>query len=241
MNPSTLAEARAISGKVRRAAAKLNNVEVVVCPPFPFIQACTPRIMVKNYGIGAQSVSDYQDGAHTGEVGASMLKDLNIRYSIVGHSEQRARGDGDLIVRDRAKAALERGIIPVICVGEISRDENGAYLEKLKGQIKGSLTDIPKKFAGNMVIAYEPVWAIGGQEAMKPEDVHETSLFVRKIFADLFGQENGLKVKVLYGGSVNRRNAADIVKIGKVNGLLVGHESANPAGFTELLKIIDII
>jgi triosephosphate isomerase (TIM) len=242
MNPIAYAEARKIARRVKRIAPDLAKTEAIICPPFPFIAGCSPKKTVKNFHMGAQSVSfEEGGGSFTGEVCASMLYDLGVEYAIVGHSEQRKNGDTDSIVSKRMKNVLDAGMTAIICVGENNRDEGGTYLEYLKNQIKNSFADIPKKYVGNIVIAYEPVWAIGAKEAMLPEQIYETSLFVKKIFSDVFGADNGLKVKVLYGGSVNFKNAVQIITIGKVDGLLVGRESVNVSGFIELLKAVDEI
>jgi triosephosphate isomerase len=142
-------------------------------------------------------------------------------------------------VSKRLKTALDAGLTVIVCVGETVRDEQGTYLETLKQQIKNSLEGVPKSRAGDIIVAYEPVWAIGAAEAMKPEDVYEMSLFVKKVFADVFTPEAGVRARVLYGGAVTFRNAPDIMTIGKVDGLLVGRESVNTAGFVELLKAVD--
>ena len=238
MNPSSLVEAKLITAKIRKVIPKLKQTEVVACPPVVFIQAC-----LKNTGDllhwGAQSVSYEEGGAHTGEISTLMLSDLGIEYVIAGHSEERAKGETDADVAKKVTAILGDDMRPIVCVGEKVRDENGQYLETLKEQIKNCFADVPLNKANKIVIAYEPVWAIGAQEAMSPEQIYETSLFVKKVFADIFGQESAMKVKILYGGSVNFRNAADIVKIGKVDGLLVGRESVNVSGFNELLKAVD--
>lgn len=242
MNPTTLFEARKITGRIKRVLPNLTKTEAVICPPFPFITGCSPKKAIKNFHIGAQLVSSEEgSGPFTGEVSASMLHDLGLKYVIVGHSEQRKKGDTDAIVSKRMKMVLDIGMTAVLCVGEATRDSGGAYLEDLKNQIKNSFVNIPKKYANKIVIAYEPIWTIGGKEAMVTEQIYETSLFVKKIFADVFGALQGLKVKVLYGGSVNFRNAADIITVGKVDGLLVGHESVNASGFVELLKMVDVV
>ncbi len=242
MNPTTLAEARKIARRVRRIMPDLTKTEAVICPPFPFIAGCLPKKIIKNFHIGAQLVSQEEGGGpFTGEVSASMLHNLGVEYVVVGHSEQRKKGDTDAIVSKRMKVVLDGGMIAVVCVGEATRDEGGVYLEGLKNQVKNSFMDIPKKYVGDIVIAYEPIWAIGAKEAMLTEQIYETSLFVKKVFADLFGAQNGLRLKVLYGGAVNFRNAMDIISIGKVDGLLVGRESVNAPGFVELLKAVDIV
>ena len=239
MNPATLDEAKKIGRKTRNLASKLIQTEVVVCPPFPFVSAAGSRKNPSNYFLGAQSVSFVSGGPHTGEVSVSMLKSLGTKYVIVGHSEERLAGDGDEIVAKRAGAVVEAGLTPILCVGEKTRDENGSHFDFIRDQIKGSLANISKLHSRDIVLAYEPVWAIGAKEAMQPADVYEMSLFVKKVFADIFGTDSGTKVTVLYGGSVNFRNAADIISIGKVDGLLVGRESVNIPGFSELLKTVD--
>ncbi|MEK7641827.1 MAG: triose-phosphate isomerase [Patescibacteria group bacterium] len=241
MNPATFDEAKVIAQKSRRLAAGLSHTEVVACPPFVFLGAVISERDPDTLKVGAQSVSYEEGGPHTGEVGAIMLKDMGVKYVIAGHSEERARGDTDESVSKRVKAIVEAGMEAVLCVGEKERDENGAYLDGLKEQIKNSLANVPANKAKNIILAYEPVWAIGAKEAMAPEQVYEMALFVRKVFSDVFNADQALKATVLYGGSVNFRNAADIIKTGQVDGLLVGRESVNMPGFTELLKAVDEI
>ena len=239
MNPATLEDAKRIARKTRKAASMLAHTDVAICSPFVYISACASKRSPKIPYIGAQSVSYEEGGPFTGEVSASMLHDLGVEYVIAGHSEERKRGDTDASISKRVKAVVENGMTAILCVGELVRDEGGVYLETLKEQIKNSLADIPANHAKDIILAYEPVWAVGAKEPMVPEQIYEMSLFVKKSFADVFGPDAGMKVKVLYGGAVNFRNAADILNIGKVNGLLVGRESVNPVGFIELLKAVD--
>lgn len=241
MNPLSLDEAKRIARKTRRAAADLRRTEAVLCPPFPFIAAVTPKKAAPHFHMGAQSASFEESGPHTGEVGALMLKDIGVRYVIAGHSEMRAAGDTDQVVSRRIQAILDAGLTPIVCVGEKTRDEGGSHFDFLREQIRGTFSSVPKKDAREIIIAYEPIWAIGAKEAMNPEQVYEMSLFVKKAFADVFSPESAMKITVLYGGSVNFRNAADIIKIGQVDGLLVGRESVNVGGFVELLKAVDNI
>ena len=238
MNPPTLAEAKRIIRSTRTVAIGLSNTEVVACPPYVYISSGISK-KSNILGLGSQTVSIHEAGAHTGEVSAGMLNDMGVQYVILGHSEQRAAAETDDMVSKRIVATLEAGLIAVVCVGEKVRDEQGAYLDALKDQIKNTFAGVQSKYAKNVIIAYEPVWAIGAKEAMVPEQIYETSLFVKKVFSDIFSQESAMKVKVLYGGSVNFRNAGDIISIGKVDGLLVGRESVNIPGFKELLKAVD--
>ncbi|MEI6304996.1 MAG: triose-phosphate isomerase [Candidatus Taylorbacteria bacterium] len=240
MNPVTLDEAKRIIGKVRNLSKRLSNIRTVVCPPLVYISKIVPTRSIANFHIGAQTVSSEVSGAYTGEVNSAMLKDIGVEYVIVGHSEERMRGDTDEIVSKKIVSVLEAGLIPVVCVGELKRDvDSGSHFDELKNQIKNSFANIPHGSAKEIILAYEPVWAIGASESMLPEQIYEMSLFVKKVFSDIFGPEAGIKVPILYGGSVNARNAAEIISIGKVQGLLVGRESLNTVGFTELMKAVD--
>ena len=239
MNPGTLDEAKSLARKTRVVASILKHTSTVICPPFPFLSAVASRTKTPHYHLGAQSVSFEEGGAHTGEVGANVLNDMGVEYVIVGHSETRSAGDTDEMVSKRVKAVLDAGMTAILCVGEKTRDESGSHFDFIKEQIKNSLANIPKSRSGQIVVAYEPIWAIGAKEAMQPGDVREMGIFVKKIFADIFGNDTAQKVMVLYGGAVNFRNAADIMNIGQVDGLLVGRESVNMAGFVDLLKAVD--
>jgi len=241
MNPSSFVAAKVIARKTRAVSVRLNNTDIVVCPPFPFISACSFRKSPALFHIGAQSVSEQESGPHTGEVGAIMLKSLGVEYVITGHSEERESGVTNERVSRKIQKIVEAGLTAVVCVGEKARDENGSHLEFLKNQITETLSNIKQDKAMNIILAYEPVWAIGAKEAMVPEQIYEMSLFVKKVFSDIFNTEAGHKVKVLYGGSVNFRNAGEIIRISKVGGLLVGRESVNMSGFRELIKAVDAI
>lgn len=241
MNPTTMEEAVNIFKKIKNTALKLASTHVIVCPPFPYISRFASVKGKPVVAVGAQNVFFEERGAFTGEVSAVMLRDLGVTHVIVGHSERRAEGESDEIVAKKVGAVLDAGIHPIICVGEKERDIHGLYLDVLKAQIKNSLSKVPKKLVNQLIIAYEPVWAIGAKEPMEPAIIEEMSIFIRKVISDIFGQENALKTTVLYGGSINFRNAPDIISRGKVDGLLVGRESVNIPGFVELLKAADAV
>jgi triosephosphate isomerase len=240
MYVQTPEEAKKLSRKLKLKSALLKKTSAVICPPFPFIGMCAPKRTVKNFTLGAQNSSSFKEGSHTGEVGAEMLKTLGAEFVIVGHSERREL-DTDEDISKKVNAVLEAGLKPILCVGEKTRDENATHYDFIEKQIKAGLAAVPKNRNHDIVVAYEPVWAIGGKEAMHPEQIQEMNLFVKKVFADIFGSSSGLKLRVLYGGSVNCNNAAQIIEIGQVDGLLVGRESANATGFIELLKAVDNI
>ncbi len=240
MNPASATEANELANKIKSVATDLKNIHTVICPPFVYIDVCKVKSDSDNFHLGAQSVSRDVEGAHTGEVSAKMLKDIGVEYVIAGHSEERSRGDTDDIVSSKLSRLLEVGLKPVVCIGEAMRDpESGIHFDFLREQMRKTFNNIPKKYAKDIVLAYEPVWAIGATEPMLPDQIYETVIFIRKIFSDIFDAKLAMKVPVLYGGSVNYRNAESILLTGKVDGLLVGRESVNITGFSELLKVVD--
>ncbi|MDO8430366.1 MAG: triose-phosphate isomerase [Candidatus Taylorbacteria bacterium] len=241
MNPTTLDEAKRLFKSTKNTADKLKSISVVLCPPFIYIPALLNTRTESSVSIGAQDVYFESQGSFTGEVSPAMLKDMGVSYVIVGHSERRAKGETDEMVSKKVSALLDIGISPILCLGEKERNENGSHLEFLKDQIKNSLYKVSKKYIAKLIIAYEPVWAIGAKEAMAPEDIYEMSIFIRKVLADMYGHDEAVSMPVLYGGSVNWRDAVDIFVKGQIDGLLVGRESVNRAGFVELLKVADSI
>ena len=213
-----------------------------MCPPAPYLSALAPLARKSSrFFIGAQNIFWEKEGAYTGEVSASMVKNLGGEYVIVGHSERRKLGETDEMVNRKVVSALSSGLTPVLCVGEAVRDGQGLFYEELKEQIRKGLARVAKKTLKNVVVAYEPVWAIGAKEAMTPRALQETYIFIRKVLSDLYDRDSADKVPVLYGGSVAPENAGNLVLAGGVQGLLVGRESRDPEAFAEILKIIDSI
>ena len=239
MNVETWKDALSLGKKSLAHAKKMKRTEVVVCPSFPHIMAAQAK--AKTYHLGAQSASVFENGSHTGDVGAKQLANLGVQYVLAGHSEQRQAGDTDETVSKRIQQILAAGLTAVVCCGDKVRSDDGAHLEFLKTQLKATLANISPDHVNKLVIAYEPVWAIGAKAAMEADQVCEMTIFVKKVFAEVFGPDAGRKVKVLYGGSVKADNAAAIMSVGKVDGLLVGRESVNPQGLADLLKVVDSI
>ncbi|KKW12885.1 MAG: Triosephosphate isomerase [Parcubacteria group bacterium GW2011_GWA2_49_9] len=237
MNPGSVAEARVLFGKTKLAGGKLDKVETVMCPPFPYLglfaHAGTTRV-----SLGAQDVFWANIGRATGEVSPEMLKDVGASYVIVGHSERRALGETDEMVSKKLRAVLAEGLTPIVCVGEKERDVDGKYFDILKNQIKSSLAGIRRTDFREFVIAYEPLWAIGksAREAMTPRDIRETSIFIRKVLADMYDATTAELPVLLYGGSAEGSNTAAILRDGGVSGLLVGHASLDASGFISMLK-----
>lgn len=245
MNPTSLKDAQNVFNRIKKTALNLDSTQVVMCPPFVYISKFLPtksRVKVKpSISIGAQNVFYEPHGAFTGEISAIMLKDLGVSHIVIGHSERRAMGETDEVISKKVLAVLEAGIHPILCVGESVRDSHALYLDTLKNQIKNSLAKVPKRLLGHIIVAYEPIWAIGAKEAMDTRIIEETTIFIRKVLSDMSDPDNALGTPILYGGSINFRNAPDIIIQGKVDGLLVGRESVNIPSFIELLKAVDAL
>jgi len=238
MNPISLELAKKLFKTTKNTADRLNSVKVIVCPPFVYI----PSLMktVSSVSIGAQNVNGEGQGSFTGEVSPLMLKDLGVSHVIVGHSERRKMGETDEAISIKVQALLDQDITPILCIGEKERNEDGSHLEFLKEQIKNSLNKVNKKNIDKLIVAYEPIWAIGAKEAMNSSEIYETSIFIKKVLSDIYGHDLAVSTPILYGGSVNFRNALEIFEKGQVDGLLIGRESVNPPSFVELLKTVDI-
>lgn len=241
MNPETLEEAKRIFGTSKKIASLLRNTDVVVCPPFVYLGSLSKSKLTRNLFLGVQNVAAEINGAFTGEVSSKMVRNLGAKYAIIGHSERRAMGESNEIVRNKLRIALDAGLSPILCIGEKTRDKEGAYLEFIKDQIRECLIGLQKKDLVGMIIAYEPIWAIGKsyKEAPTPTDIHEMVLFIKKVVGELFGRDISTSLKILYGGSVEAPNAYEILHIGNVEGFLVGHASLNAQEFGQILKVAD--
>lgn len=237
MAPETPARAKALFAGIKKVAVRLPDAQTVVCTPALYLSA-TGFAVSKNVALGAQDVSYEKDGAHTGEISARMLKSANILYVIIGHSERRARGETDDIIAKKVVSALKAKLTVILCVGEMERDPHGEFFSFIENQIRLSLAGVSKKDIERVIIAYEPVWAIGekAKEADTPEGTLETALFIRKTLAARFGKEKALAMPILYGGSVRPNNANSFLARGGVQGLLVGRASLDVRTFAEILK-----
>lgn len=234
-------------GLVQKLAWTLNDKqwdpeqsECVVLPPFTDLR--TVQTLVEGdkltIGYGAQDVSTHDKGAYTGEVSAEMLAKLNCAYVVVGHSERRQyHGEDDAVVNVKAKKALEHGITPIICVGEgLDVRKEGRQVEYTLDQVRGSLEGIPAEQVAGLVIAYEPVWAIGTGEVATPADAQEVCGAIRADIAERIGAEAAEKVRIQYGGSVKAANVVEIMAQPDVDGALVGGASLDPEEFAGIVR-----
>ncbi|MBA2768316.1 MAG: triose-phosphate isomerase [Sporichthyaceae bacterium] len=207
----------------------LDAVEVVVLPPFTAIRSVQTLVDGDKYrvGYGAQDVSPHDPGAHTGEVAAAMLAKLGCGYVVVGHSERRADNhEDDALVNTKVKAAAAHNLVPILCVGEpLEVRQEGRHVEHTLAQLTGALEGVPAAQARSLVVAYEPVWAIGTGEVATPEDAQEVCSAIRTRLAELYSGDLADGVRILYGGSVKAANAAGIMAQADVDGALVGGAS----------------
>ncbi len=241
MNPKSLKEAEMLAKELVKSARGKKNTTVVICPPAPYLIPLK-KIFGKVIGLGAQNAFFEMEGAHTGEISPKMLASIGVSHVILGHSERRnpptGGGETDHMINKKVLAVLASGLTPVLCVGERERDDAHAYLQVIKTQLEIGLAGVQKTRLGNVIIAYEPIWAIGkdASRVATPEESREMSVFIRKVIADMFGQKESAKVRVIYGGSVDEKNGADFLANGGVEGLLPGRLSLQPKKFIKILK-----
>ena len=233
MNPQTYKEAEDLIKDVLQYMKAAKGVEVVLCPPFTWLTDFSHKNK-SAATFGAQDVFYERKGAFTGEISPEMLKNSNVEYVIVGHSERRNYfGETDEIVNKKVKAAVGAGLKVILCVGEHAGEDKSAVLEK---QITEGLKGITRDQAKNMVIAYEPVWAIGTGNNCSVDVAMGSILFVRKIISQLYRRELADNMRILYGGSVKSENSGAYIKEGGANGLLVGGASLNAGEFVKIVK-----
>jgi triosephosphate isomerase len=234
----TVAEAEAFARDLRDRLGDAEEAEAVVAPPFTALAAVGRALAGSSIALAAQNVHPEEKGAFTGEVAPGMLAELGCAYAIVGHSERRALfGEGDAFVAAKAEALLRHGIRPIVCVGE-SLDEREAdrTFAVVGAQLQESLARIPKERADDVVVAYEPVWAIGTGRTATPELAQEVHGMIRERLRDQFGADAGDRIRIQYGGSVKPDNVASLMAQPDVDGALVGGASLEPASFAAIVR-----
>ena len=215
------------------------RVDIVIVPPFTALSRVSERLSrVQNVKLGAQNMHWEKPGAFTGEISAHLLRELFVRYVVLGHSERRTRfGETDDTVNRKAKAALEATLKPIVCIGETLEERDAGKVEQvLETQLRGSLAGFSGKDLGEMVIAYEPVWAIGTGRTATPQQAQEAHAFIRKTVAALIDDTSAEKLRIQYGGSVKPANTAELMAQPDIDGALVGGASLDPRGFADIVK-----
>ena len=234
----TASEGVALVKALKGLVADVDNVEIVVCPPFTSIEAVAKELKGSNIKVGAQNVHWKENGAYTGEISCAMLKEIGIDYVIIGHSERRQYfGETDETVNLRVKAALAAGFKVMVCVGETLEEREGAKTnDVLSTQLGGGLAGLTAADMENVVIAYEPVWAIGTGKTATPDMAEETHAFIRQTVAKLFHEEVAANVRIQYGGSMKPENAAELVAQADIDGGLIGGAALKADSFAALVK-----
>lgn len=220
-------------GAIAAAARSAGGVDVALCPPFTLISAAVARS--GGLAIGGQDCHSKESGAHTGNVSAPMLVEAGARLVILGHSERRAdQGESDALVRAKAETALGHRLQAIVCVGESEAEREAGQAEaRVSAQLAGSLPDLRQE--AELVVAYEPIWAIGTGRTATPADVAAMHGHIRRSLTDRFG-EAGARIRILYGGSVNAANAASLFAVDDVDGALVGGASLTAAQFVPIVE-----
>lgn len=229
----------ALAKAVAAGRAQADGVDVVLCPPSVYVDAVGSAIGSRGasqpagVGLGAQNMWDQPSGAFTGEVSAAMLVDMGCGYVILGHSERRTLlGETDELVASKVKAALATGLTPIVCVGEqLAEREGGKTHEVVATQVRGSLAGLSAEQLSQVVVAYEPVWAIGTGKVATPEQAQDVHALIRSLLAELASPEVAAGIRIQYGGSVKAGNAAELAAQPDIDGALVGGASLEAEGF----------
>jgi len=216
----------------------LGTIEVILCPPFVYLEMATDVAEECNFKVGAQNLSENEEGAFTGEISATMLESLEVEYCIIGHSERRKYFHEDnAMLKRKVDVALKHHIRPIFCCGEIITErETGRHFEVVRTQIKDSLFHLTSEQFPNIVIAYEPVWAIGTGLNATPEQAQEMHAFIRELIGEKFDESLAGETTILYGGSCNAKNAGMLFSQPDVDGGLIGGASLKPEEFIQIVK-----
>ncbi|MEP6810039.1 MAG: triose-phosphate isomerase [Chthoniobacterales bacterium] len=235
----TQAEASAFIETFLRELSDFDEVEVVIVPPFTALAIVSEALNAsQNVKLGAQNMSWEKGGAFTGEISAALLRDLFVRYVVLGHSERRALfGETDEIVNRKVRAAHEASLRPIVCVGETLEQREQNQVEKvIGGQLRGSLAVLSAKELAETVVAYEPIWAIGTGKTATAEQAQEVHAFIRKTLVTMSDDATANRMRIQYGGSVKPDNAYTLMSQPDIDGALVGGASLDPRSFAEIVK-----
>jgi len=237
----TAKEAAQFFNELKPLVADVKNAGIIIGAPFTALETATRETAGSNIKIAAENMNAKESGAYTGEVSPLMLKDLGVEYVILGHSERREYyHETDEIINEKVKSALAHDLKPILCIGEkLEEREAGTTNDVVKTQIVGGLKDVTAAEMANVVLAYEPVWAIGTGKTATPEQAQEVHAFIRGLLTDLYGKEVAENVTVQYGGSMNDANAADLIAQTDIDGGLVGGASLIPEKFAVIIKAGD--
>ena len=228
----------ALATELAKLTVDNKGVDIVVCPTFTALTAVANALGGTNIHLGAQNMHWEKKGAFTGEITAEMLKDVCCEYVIIGHSERRQYfAETDETVNNKVKAALEAGLVPIMCVGESLEEREAGTTETLVGaQVKAGLAGLTNEQVATVVIAYEPIWAIGTGRTATSDQANDVCTFIRNTIAAMFNQETAAKTRIQYGGSVKADNIAELMGKSDIDGALVGGASLDAVGFSKIVN-----
>ncbi len=234
----TVAEAVTLVQGIQAELAGCLDVEAVVCPPFTALKSVSDALADSQIKLGCQNMSDQDNGAYTGEISHTMLRELFVKYVILGHSERRSYyGETDKIVNRKVKKALANTLRPIVCVGEtLEQREAGRTEQVVEEQVRGSLADITAAQFEDVVVAYEPVWAIGTGKTATTEQAQEVHAFIRSIIRDMVGEKAAKGLRIQYGGSMKPSNAKELLSQPDIDGGLIGGAALEARSFIDIVK-----
>ena len=239
----TSADALALVQEIVAAVGRNNEVDIVVCPPFTSIETVGKALEGSTVKLGAQNMHHEANGAYTGEISAPMLRALFANYVILGHSERRTYfAETDKFINQKVLAALKNQLKPILCVGEtLAERESGSTLKVVQTQVEADLEGVSKELATNVVIAYEPVWAIGTGKVATTAQAQEVHAFIRSLLVKLFGDATAQKIRILYGGSMKPANAPELLAQKDIDGGLIGGAALESRSFVDLIKSAEAV
>lgn len=234
----TIPEALDLVNGLKKNCAGVSGREILVCPPFTAIAPVAGALKGSNISVGGQNLYWESKGAFTGEIAPGMLVDAGCKYVIIGHSERRQYfGETDETVNKKTKAAFAAGLLPIVCVGEtLAEREANKTMAVIDRQVRGGVAGLTPEQAEKLVIAYEPVWAIGTGKTATTQQAQEVHAFIRKLYTELYGKAAAESVRILYGGSVKPDNVSDLMKQPDIDGGLVGGASLDVESFTKIVR-----
>lgn len=237
LNPQTLKEAIVLATGVAKYQKKAEAPYVAIAPSFLHLNEVKKKLGTTTVQLGAQDISTEPMGAFTGEVSGMQLRDSGVEFVIIGHSERRAMGETDDMVAVKVAHALKNKLTPIVCIGERTRDAQGSFFSFVESQIRSLTKEIKAADMKKVVIAYEPIWAIGTGKTATAEDVKEMQLFIYSALSKIYDRKTADSIRLLYGGSVKPQNAAELQAQGGMNGFLVGGASLKAVDFCEIIKL----
>jgi triosephosphate isomerase len=241
MNCGPADAAELLEGLKEKKGEVSEDVDVLVCPPFVSLSMSVNYLHDTDIQVGAQNIHFEDNGAYTGEVSASMLVEAGCNFVIIGHSERREYfGETDASVNKKIHKAMEHDIVPVLCVGEtLAQRKDDVHFDLVKNQIKAAFHDVSETAALDVVVAYEPIWAIGTGETASPEQAQEMHKHIRSVLAEIYDEDTAAGIRILYGGSMKPGNAEELLGQPDVDGGLIGGASLDAESFSEIITIAE--